>query len=225
MAKTFGRIGGDFFSYDSATPGNLTVNFTTAPLQSILGVDNSSGAYVGQTLNSRGYLATPDGSFVTDPPFPVLPGPLPLNHFLIGYGSVFVGVQNAQVVGTASVEIGTSIPLNGGDENLNIRAAGVGTFRRPESFTGCTFCPDCQTARRDNRHGKLVADRLSMTRRAPCASAVHTRVAHTQPSSSVQLACASISTRALSLSSLSHFVTVPAQSSKSGQQNSEEKQL
>src|SRR5712675_2287462 len=50
--KTFGRIGGDFFSYDSATPGNLTVNFTTAPLQSILGVDNSSGAYVGQTFNS-----------------------------------------------------------------------------------------------------------------------------------------------------------------------------
>src|SRR5437899_101944 len=68
-----------------------------------------------QKLTSRGYLATPDGGFVTDPASPVFPGPVPLNHFLIGYGSVFIGVQNGQVVGTASIEIGTSIPLNGGD--------------------------------------------------------------------------------------------------------------
>jgi len=160
--KTFGRIGGDFFSYDSATPGTLTVNFTTAPLQSILGVDNSSGAYVGQTLNSLGYLATPDGSFVTDPAFPVLPGPLPLNHFLIGYGSVFVGVQNGQVVGTASVEIGTSIPLNGGDgtsisgppEFYQVPIVGVGStiilgqqgiFTRVMGFRGTQVVGDMTT--------------------------------------------------------------------------------
>ena len=120
--KTFGRIGGDLFSYDSATPGTITVNFAN-PIQlqfgdspqSILAVDASSGAYVGQSLKGRGFLATPDGGFVTDPPFPVFPGPLPFDTFLISYGSVFVGADNGQVVGTATIEIGITIPLNGGD--------------------------------------------------------------------------------------------------------------
>jgi len=120
--KTFGLVDGLPFSFDAATPDQLTVNFAypfeiqfgDGP-QSVYAVDSTTGAYVGESVHGRGFVVNPDGSFQVEPLFPPQFASTTLNTINSGIQTALTGADGGQVVGTASYTQFTQIPLNGGD--------------------------------------------------------------------------------------------------------------
>jgi hypothetical protein len=121
--KTFGLVANNPFSFDAATPDQLTLNFAypfeiqygDGP-QSVFAVDSTTGAYVGESVKGRGFVVNPDGSFQLEPIFPPQLASTPgANSFNSGIQSVLTGADGGKVVGTASYTMFTQIPLNGGD--------------------------------------------------------------------------------------------------------------
>jgi hypothetical protein len=166
--KTFGMVANTPFSFDSATPNQLTLNFAypfeiqygDGP-QSVYAVDSKTGTYVGESVHGRGYVVNSNGGFELEPVFPPqLVSPPGANIIYSGIQSVLIGADGGKVVGTASYSEFTQIPLNGGD---GVVASGpVYHFQFPIIGTDPVFLgtqlPGSFTRARGFRGNQIVGD-------------------------------------------------------------------